>query len=207
MFKKVTYGLLALTFLPLGLGWFTLPVQASVEVGQMAPDFTATDIHGKEFKLSDQAGKIVVLEWSNPGCPFVKKHYESNNMQTLQQSATDKGVVWVSVVSSAKDKQGNMTAEEAVKYEESAGTHASARILDESGEIGKMYDAKTTPHMFVIGKDGKLAYAGAIDDNPSPDPKTIEGSKNYVMAAIDDLEAGRSVETSTTAPYGCSVKY
>ena len=207
MFKKLSYSILTLAFLPVALGFFILPVQASVEIGQPAPNFSAVDIHGKEFTLSEQAGKIVVLEWTNHECPFVKKHYEPNNMQSLQKTATENGVVWVTIVSSAVGKQGHMSAEDAVKLEQEVGAYATTRILDESGTIGQLYAAKTTPHMYVINTDGTLAYAGAIDDNPSPDSKTIEGSKNYVTAALDDLAAGRSVETPLTSPYGCSVKY
>ena len=128
-------------------------------------------------------------------------------MQSIQKSATENGVVWVSIVSSAPEKQGHMSAEEAQALVKEVGANATTRILDESGEIGKMYDAKTTPHMFVISPEGKLVYNGAIDDNPNPDPSSIAKSKNLVIAALDDLSAGRSVEIPRTAPYGCSVKY
>ena len=207
MFKKIAYFTLALTFVPLALGWVSVPVHASVEIGKPAPNFTATDIHGKPFNLEDHKGKTVVLEWTNHQCPFVVKHYSTNNMQNTQKTATENGIVWVSIVSSAKGKQGNVSAEEAMTIENEAGAHATTRILDESGEIGKLYDAKTTPHMFVISAEGNLAYAGAIDDNPNPNPKSVEGSKNLVLAALDDLSAGRVVEIPRTAPYGCSVKY
>lgn len=208
MLKKLAYCLVALTMIPVTLGWVTLPVHASAaEVGKPAPDFTATDINGKEFKLSDQKGKIVVLEWTNHECPFVVKHYSTKNMQNTQKTATDKGVVWVSIVSSAPSKQGHMSAEDAVKLVTEQGANATTRIMDETGTIGKSYGAVTTPHMFVINAEGNLAYAGAIDDNASPDPATVEGAKNLVLAAIDDLSNGRAVETSVTAPYGCGVKY
>lgn len=208
MFKKLAYLTLAMAFVPIAMGLVNWPVQASsAEIGEMAPTFTATDINGKEFKLEDQLGKTVVLEWTNHLCPFVKKHYSSGNMQSLQKTATDNGIVWVSIVSSAPEKQGNVTPEEAQAIVKDVGANATTRILDPSGEIGKMYDAKTTPHMFVISPEGKLVYNGAIDDNPNPDPASIEGSKNLVMAALDDLSAGRSVAIPRTAPYGCSVKY
>ena len=187
--------------------WIGMPVHAAVEVGEPAPSFTATDIHGNEFNLEDQQGKIVVLEWTNHLCPFVKKHYETNNMQNTQKTATDNGVIWVSIVSSAEGKQGYVSAQEALQIEQDAGAHATTRILDPSGEIGQLYGAQTTPHMFVISAEGNLIYAGAIDDKPGPNPDSVEGAKNLVLAALDDLSAGRAVETPRTAPYGCSVKY
>lgn len=207
MVKKLTYGLLALAFVPLALGWASVPVKAAVEIGKPAPNFTATDIDGNEFSLEDQKGKIVVLEWTNNGCPFVRKHYDTKNMQNTQKTATDNGVVWVSIVSSAPGKQGYMTPEEAQQLVKDEGAHATTRILDTTGEIGKMYAAKTTPHMFVISAQGNVEYAGAIDDNPSPNPKAVEGAENLVLAALDALSTGKSVEVPLTQPYGCSVKY
>ena len=185
---------------------FALPAQAA-EVGKPAPDFTGTDTHGNTHKLSDYKGKLVVLEWTNPGCPFVKKHYESNNMQGLQEKYTAKDVVWLSVNSSADGKQGNMTPEEANKLIEEQGIKSTAYLLDPEGEIGKLYDAKTTPHMFVVDKDGVLAYAGAIDSDDSFKPEAIAGATNYVAAALDALAEGKLVEVSNTKSYGCSVKY
>lgn len=209
MFRKLSYFMIALIFAPIALGWATLPVQASadVEIGKPAPDFTATDIHGKEITLSTFKGKNVVLEWSNPSCPFVLKHYGIGNMQAAQKKAVDGGAVWLTIVSSAKEKQGNMTAEQAIAYEKEVGANATTRIADETGTIGHMYGAKTTPHMFVINKEGILVYQGAIDDQPSPDPKSVEGAKNLVLAALDDLAAGKDVQVATTASYGCGVKY
>ncbi len=180
---------------------------AAVEIGQPAPDFTTKDINGNDIKLSDYKGKNVILEWSNDQCPYVMKHYDSKNMQNTQKTATDNGAVWLTIVSSAEGKQGNMSDEDAQKLVTEVDAHATARIMDPSGEIGKMYDAKTTPHMFVINEEGNVVYAGAIDDNPSPRPETIEGAKNYVLAALDSLAAGEPIEPSQTAPYGCSVKY
>ena len=207
MYKKLSYLTLAIAFASLAFGWGAFPVKAAVEIGAPAPEFSATDIHGNDFNLADQKGKTVVLEWTNHECPFVVKHYSTNNMQQTQKTATDNGVVWVSIVSSAPGRQGNMSAEDAMKLEKEVGAHATARIMDESGDIGKMYEAKTTPHMFVISPDGNVVYNGAIDDNPSPSPDTVEGAKNLVLSALDDLSAGRPVEVSQTAPYGCSVKY
>lgn len=185
----------------------TSTANAAAEIGKAAPEFKATDIYGNEFDLAAHKGKIVVLEWTNHQCPYVVKHYSTNNMQNTQKTATDKGVVWATIVSSAPGKQGHMSAEDAQALVTEKGAHATTRIMDESGEIGQMYGAKTTPHMFVIDKDGNLAYAGAIDDNNSHKPETVEGAKNYVLAAIDSLEAGEAVETPYTDSYGCGVKY
>ncbi|MCF8495670.1 MAG: redoxin domain-containing protein [Alphaproteobacteria bacterium] len=186
---------------------FTAPALAAPVVGAAAPDFTALDIHGQNFKLSGHKGKIVVLEWTNHECPFVVKHYETGNMQKTQKAAMDQGVEWISIVSSAPGKQGHATPEEAQTILDEANAHPTAKILDDSGTIGNLYGAKTTPHMFVINKDGVLAYAGAIDDQPTPAHDTVEGAKNYVLAAIEDLNAGRAVQTPETASYGCGVKY
>lgn len=200
--RYLAYTLAALVLLMMA----ALPAHA-IEVGKPAPDFTAKDIKGNEFKLSDHKGELVVLEWTNDQCPFVKKHYESKNMQKAQEAANAKGVYWVTIVSSAPGLQGHLTPEKAQEIIDSTGATPDAKILDESGELGHLYNATTTPNMFVIDKEGTLAYAGAIDDNSSPDPKTIEGAKNYVLTALDELEAGKPVETAQTQPYGCGVKY
>ena len=186
----------------------TLPVNAAVEVGAPAPDIEATDTNGNAFKLSDHKGKIVVLEWTNHQCPFVVKHYESGNMQATQKAAMElEGVEWVSIVSSAPGRQGHLDAEAANAIVSESGSTISAKILDEDGKIGKAYDAKTTPHMFIINEEGNLAYAGAIDSNSSPNPATIEGATNYVLSALNNMKAGEPVEVTQTQPYGCSVKY
>ncbi len=184
-----------------------LPAQAAVEVGKPAPEFTATDSNGKAHKLSDFKGKVVVLEWTNPECPYVKKHYESKNMQKLQEKAVADGVVWLSINSSAEGKQGHLTGEQANKIIAEKGGKATAYILDPKGEIGNLYVAKTTPHMFVIGKDGTLLYDGAIDDNDSSKPEDAATAKNYVTEALAAAEQGKAIETSKTKPYGCGVKY
>lgn len=183
------------------------PTAAPPKIGAMAPPIEAKDTKGQAIKLSDYLGKLVVLEWTNNGCPFVQKHYGANNMQALQKKYTDQGVVWISIVSSAPGKEGHVTPAEADKITADAGATITAKILDESGAIGHAYDAKTTPHMFVIDREGKIAYMGAIDNEPSPDPASIQGANNYVAAALDALIAGRPVETPETKPYGCGVKY
>ena len=181
--------------------------ESHATIGAAAPDFEATTITGEAFKLSDHKGDIVVLEWTNHKCPFVVKHYSTGNMQAAQKTAAEHGVKWVSIVSSAEGKQGAVNAEEAAEILTEKGATVTAKILDPSGEIGKLYGAKTTPHMYVVNADGALAYAGAIDDNSSANPATVEGATNHVLAAITDLKAGNDVAVASTAPYGCSVKY
>jgi peroxiredoxin len=179
----------------------------SPSIGAAAPDFTAQGHDGKTYKLSDFKGKTVVLEWFNDGCPYVEKHYGSNNMQTLQKTYTDKGVVWLTVASSKKGAQGHLDkakASEIIKNRKSAQT---AILLDDGGKLGRTYGAKTTPHMFVINPKGVLVYQGAIDNNSSSRKSTIEGAENYVAAALDATLANKAVEKTTTEPYGCSVKY
>jgi peroxiredoxin len=185
---------------------FTLTAFA-VKVGTAAPDFTAIDTHGQSHKLSDFRGKYVVLEWTNNGCPYTQKHYNSGNMQALQKEWTAKGVVWLTVLSSAPGQQGYMTASAENAYMTHEHADPTAALLDSAGTIGHEYDAKTTPHMFVISPDGKLIYEGAIDDHPTPDPGDIKSSKNYVSAALTEALANQPVAVSYTQPYGCSVKY
>ena len=180
---------------------------AEVSIGQPAPDFTLTDCSGKKVSLSDYKGKVVVLEWVNHGCPFVAKHYGSGNMQKLQADAAAKGVVWLSICSSAPGKQGHMTGGDASKKCAETQSAATAYLLDESGEVGKTYNAKVTPEMVVIDANGVLVYQGAIDDKKSTNPGDIAGAKNYVAAALDEVLAGKPVSTPKTEAYGCSVKY
>ena len=180
---------------------------AAPEVGKPAPDFTLTDSKGKEHKLSDFKGKFVVLEWLNHGCPFVVKHYSAGNMQKLQKEFTGKDVVWLSIVSSAPGKQGHMSAEETNAAIAEKGAAPTAVLLDESGTVGKLYDAKRTPEMFVVSPEGVLIYAGAIDDKKSTDAADIEGAVNYVKEALDEALAGKPVSVPKTEAYGCSVKY
>ena len=197
------------SFLSLGmLAALTVTLVAyAVRVGNAAPDFTGTDSNGKTHKLSDYRGKYVVLEWTNNGCPYTQKHYESGNMQALQKEWTDKGVVWLTVLSSAPGEQGYMTALQENAYVGKERAAPTAAILDSTGTIGHAYEAKTTPHMFVIDPSGKLIYAGAIDDHATTDPGDIKSSKNYVSDALNESMAGKTVATSYTRPYGCSVKY
>lgn len=184
-----------------------LTAQAAPEIGKPAPNFATKDINGKDVQINDLKGKIVVLEWSNFGCPFVKKHYDSKNMQDLQKAYKDK-VVWITIFSSAPGKEGHMaTPAEAIKEVQSHGLQSSHVILDPQGTIGKSYEAKTTPHMFVIDPKGNIAYMGAIDNDTSADKNKAKSAKNYVVAAINALSSGKEVEEKVTPPYGCSVKY
>ena len=188
---------------------FALPntVLAMPEISKPAPAFSGQDINGKTVSLSDYKGKTVVLEWTNPGCPFVQKFYGAGKMQELQKAALVDGVVWISINSGAQGKQGHMTPEEAKKVTAEKGWSGSAYILDGKGEIGKAYGAKTTPHMFVIDKEGVLVYAGAIDDKESANPSDIATAKNYVSAALADIKASKPVAVSASHSYGCGVKY
>lgn len=179
----------------------------AVESGQPAPDFSLQDINGKPVSLAKLRDKVVVLEWINHGCPFVKKHYDSGNMQALQKEFTAKGVQWLSICSSAEGKQGHMKAVEWRKVAKEKGGAATAILLDDWGKVGTLYGAKTTPHMFIIDPKGILIYQGAIDDTPSADPADVKGAVNYVRSALDEALAGKPVSTSTTKPYGCGVKY
>lgn len=183
------------------------PAFAAPTVGAPAPAFSGTDTQGKKVSLADAKGKYVVLEWHNQGCPFVAKHYDSGNMQRLQKELTGKGAVWYTVISSAPGKQGHVSGAEADAYVKKEGAAPTHVILDEDGAIGRLYGAKTTPHMFLIDDKGTLVYAGAIDDKPSTDKADVEGAKSYVRAAFDEAKAGKPVTTATTPPYGCSVKY
>ncbi len=180
---------------------------ADAVVGEKAPDFTAADSNRKNHTLASYKGKIVVLEWLNHQCPFVKKHYGSGHMQELQKTYTGKGVIWLSVISSAPGKQGYLTPEEANSVTKDKGAAPTAVLLDPQGAVGKLYGAKTTPHMFIINADGVLVYNGAIDDTPSTDLADIAAAKNYVQSALDELLAGKPVSEATSQPYGCSVKY
>jgi peroxiredoxin len=180
---------------------------AQVKVGAAAPDFTATDSHGKTESLDQFKGKYVVLEWHNRGCPYTKKHYESGNMQMLQKEWTAKGVEWFTVISSAPGEQGYMTPDAENAYVKKVGAAPTAVLLDKDGKVGRAYDAKTTPQMVVIDPAGKVIYDGAIDDKPTPDVSDIRGAKNYVNDALLEAMSGKPVATPYTRPYGCSVKY
>jgi len=200
-FKLAPFILLSL------LTAFSLSAHAGVNVGKAAPDFTGVDSQGIKHSLSQYKGETVVLEWTNHDCPYVKKHYNSGNMQQLQKSATADGIVWLSIISSKPGKQGNVSGEQADELTQSRNAAPTAVILDETSEIGLLYGAKTTPHMYIIDKTGELVYMGGIDNIPSKDEDDIAGAKNYVRAALDAMAAGNPIEDSITRPYGCSVKY
>ncbi|MFQ3671117.1 MAG: thioredoxin family protein [Verrucomicrobiia bacterium] len=180
---------------------------AAVEIGKPAPDFTLVDSNGQSHSLSDFKGKVVVLEWLNHGCPFVVKHYESKNMQNLQKEYTEKGVVWLSIVSSAEGKQGFMTPEETNKAKAEKGAAPTAVLLDTDGKVGRLYGAKVTPEMFIINAEGILVYHGAIDSIRSTKVEDVAKAENYVKAALDEILAGKPVTTAQTQAYGCTVKY
>jgi AhpC/TSA family len=201
--KRAFAGLMALAFcIP-----FAATVARAARVGERAPDFTATDSTGKTHKLSDYAGRYVVLEWTNSGCPYTRKHYTSGNMQNLQREWTAKGVIWLTVASSAPGEEGYMTAAQENNYLKQANAAPTAALLDPSGDLGHLYNAKTTPDMYVISPQGVLIYEGAIDDRPGTDPSEIRGAKNYVSQALGEALAGKAVSMPTSRSYGCSVKY
>ncbi len=179
----------------------------AASVGQPAPEFTATDTNNRAHKLSEYKGKFVVLEWTNRDCPFTRKHYQSGNMERLQHEWTQRGVVWLTVVSSAPGEQGYVIGGEENAYLEQMKAAPTAVLLDPNGQLGHLYDAKTTPHMFVINPQGLLIYDGAIDDRATTDVSDIAGAKNYVAQALQEAMAGKPVSIATSRPYGCSVKY
>jgi hypothetical protein len=182
------------------------PARAA-RVGEKAPEFSATDSHGAGHMLSEYRGKFVVLEWHNNGCPYVRKHYESGNMQRLQKVWTERGVVWLTVISSAPGMQGHVSAAEENAYVKQVDAAPTAVLLDPAGRLGHLYDAKTSPHMFIVDPSGMLVYNGAIDDRPTPDPASLAGARNYVSQALAEGLAGKPVSLPTSRPYGCSVKY
>lgn len=192
------------------LGGFLLAaplVQAAVKVGEKLPDFTLTDTAGKARSLSEFAGKTVVLEWTNPGCPFVKKHYDSGNIPTQQKDAAAAGAVWLSINSSAKGKQGDVTADEAIKLGSQWKAVPTAYLFDRDGKVGQAYGAKTTPQIYVIDGKGVLRYNGAIDSIATPKQEDLARATQYVPGVLAAISAGKAVTPATTQPYGCSVKY
>ncbi|MBD1391022.1 thioredoxin family protein [Neiella sp. HB171785] len=200
--KKVTQWLLAAA-----VAGLSMSVHAAVKINQAAPDFALASAAGETVKLSDYQGKYVILEWTNHDCPFVKKHYSSDNMQSLQKKYTGQGAIWLSIISSAPGKQGYVDATAANKLTTDRGAAPTHVLFDPDGKVGKQYGAKTTPHMYVIQPDGILAYAGAIDSIKSTDPADIATATNYLTQAMDELAAGKAVSQPLTKPYGCSVKY
>lgn len=177
------------------------------EVGKPAPDFTLKDVAGKEHSLAAFKGKFVVLEWTNYDCPFVKKHYETGNMQALQKTYTEKGVVWMSICSSAPGKQGHFTPEQWAERIKQAQAVPTAILMDADGKVGKLYGAKNTPQFFIITPEGNIIYSGAIDNQPGLEREKMKEAVNYVKRALDAALEKKPVDVPTTAPYGCSVKY
>jgi len=197
------------SFLLISSAFFALclPALAQVEPGELAPDFNLKDSKDNSQKLSTYAGKFVVLEWLNPECPFVKKHYSGGNMQKLQKEYTAKGVVWLSIISSAPGKQGHCTGPQAEANRKDMGASPTAVLLDPSGDVGQKYGAKTTPDIFIINPAGNIIYAGAIDSIQSTNPSDCAKATNYVRETLDAALAGKPVPTPQTKSYGCSVKY
>jgi peroxiredoxin len=183
------------------------PALAAVETGAAAPPFSVVDANGATRTLAEFSGRTVVLEWTNHGCPYVRKHYDAGNMQRLQQEAAESGVVWLQVISSARGEQGYLDGAGAVARVQADSAHPAATLLDASGAMGRAYGARNTPHMFVINGEGRVVYQGAIDNRPSARASSLEGAANYVGAALEDVAAGRAGRTAETTPYGCSVKY
>jgi hypothetical protein len=195
------------TRLALILALISTAAFADVQPGDPAPNFSLTDIHGQKYSLADYKGKYVVLEWNNPGCPFVRKHYDSGNMPRLQQEERAKGVVWLTINSAAANRQGDLAPDQIEQFLSSHKADPTAYLRDSNGAVGHLYGAKTTPDMYVINPEGVLIYDGAIDNRPTPDPEDIPGATNYVRAALDASMAGKPVAVATSRPYGCSVKY
>jgi len=180
---------------------------AAPAVGQMAPDFVAVDTAGKQHRLSDFAGKFVVLEWTNPGCPFVRKHYGSGNMPATQKAATEKGVVWLSVNSTERASGDYLKPAALDAWMKEQSGAPTAVLMDEDGVIGRAYAARTTPHLYIIDPKGVLVYAGGIDSIASSRVEDIKGATNYVNQALGEAFGGQPVSAASTRPYGCSIKY
>jgi hypothetical protein len=194
------------TRLTLLLALVSVAAFGAPQPGDPAPNFSLTDVNGQSHSLADYKGKYVVLEWNNPGCPFVHKHYDSGNMQGLQKTAEAKGVIWLTINSGASGRQG--AAQSDIKsFLASEHANPTAYLIDSDGKVGRLYAAKTTPDMYIINPDGKLVYDGAIDNKPTPDPEDIPGATNYVKVALDASMAGKPVPVTTSRPYGCSIKY
>ena len=194
------------SLLAVTLAIFSLPAFA-VPSGSLAPDFKATDSNGQTHTLSEYRGKYVVLEWANQGCPYDRKHYLSGSMEAQQKEWTAKGIVWLSVLSSAQGEQGYVTPAEENAYLKTMHATPTAALLDPEGNIGHLYGAKTTPHIFVIDPTGKLIYQGAIDDKPTTEQADLKGARNYLNEALTASMSGKPVPVESTRPYGCSVKY
>jgi peroxiredoxin len=196
------YAAVAAAFLTLAA-----PAMAAPEIGEPAPAFAVMGSDGNTHSLRDYRGKYVVLEWLNHECPYVKKHYDTKNMQGLQAEVAGKDVVWLSIISSARGNQGYSTPEQANANTASTGAKPTQVLLDSDGTVGKLYDAKTTPHMFVVDPEGKLIYKGAIDDDPTFEKTGVASAKNYVRQGVGEALGDTAVSEPVTKPYGCSVKY
>ncbi|HWL53988.1 MAG TPA: thioredoxin family protein [Chthoniobacteraceae bacterium] len=202
-----------LSFLPIAFSAIAVAVApmsahaAAPEIGKPAPDFSLPGADGKTHSLSEHKGSVVVLEWTNPECPFVKKFYNAGAMQKFQKAAVKKGIVWYRINSNAPGKQGSQTPENLAAYDKAHKVAATTSLSDADSKVARLYDAKTTPHMYIINKEGVLVYNGAIDDKPTPDAGAIKEAKNYVRAALKEVMTGKPVTTATTKPYGCGVKY
>ena len=187
--------------------FFAVSTQAAPAVGEGAPDFTLKDAGGKTVKLSDYRGKHVVLEWTNPGCPYVRKHYDSGNMPTTQKEAVDKGVVWLAINSTEKSSWEYMEPTKLVAWQKERKAQPSAVLVDEEGTAGKAYGARTTPHMYIVDPQGRMIYAGGIHSIPSSNPDDIKKAVNYVSQGLNEALAGKPLSAASTRPYGCSIKY
>lgn len=184
------------------------PVAAAPEIGQPAPDFSVVDTQGQVHSLSDFAGQTVVLEWTNHDCPFVVKHYRPGNMQNQQRVAREEhDAIWLTIISSREGEQGHVSPEQADELTTSRNAFPTAVLLDESGDMGRAYDARVTPHMYIIDADGILRYMGGIDSNPSANSDDIPGATQYVMVALEEMAAGQPISNPVTRPYGCTIKY
>ncbi|HSP42088.1 MAG TPA: thioredoxin family protein [Luteolibacter sp.] len=193
--------------IPTIAGAFALITAHAAEIGQAAPDFSVKNVKGETVSLADFKDKVVVIEWINYGCPFVKKHYDSGNMPALQEKYTAKDVVWLTVNSAAEGKQGYHAPAEMAEIATKHGNKASHFLMDTDGKMGKAYDAKVTPHMYIIHKDGKLVYNGAIDSNPSAKTEDVATADKWFADALDAVLAGKEVSNAKNKPYGCGVKY
>ena len=199
MLRRTFFALSALTV--------AFCAQAAPSVGQTAPDFTLKDAAGNPVKLSDYRGKHVVLEWTNPGCPYVRKHYDSGNMPATQKEAVGKGVVWLAINSTERASDEYMEPAKVVAWQQARKAQPTALLADEDGVAGKAYGARTTPHMYIVDPRGRLVYAGGIDSIPSSDPADIKKAVNYVRQGLNEALAGKPISQAVTRPYGCSVKY
>lgn len=200
--RKLSLSLATMSALAL-----SAPAFAKVTTGELAPDFTAVDSNGVTHNLSDFKGKTVVLEWTNHECPYVRKHYSTDNMQGTQRVADNQDIVWLSIVSSAPGNQGYVTGEQANEQTALRSAAPDAVLLDPAGDLGRLYTAQTTPHMYIVNPEGTLIYQGAIDDNVSSNPATVNGATNYVKTAMAEIDSGQALSISETRSYGCSVKY